>query len=32
MATRTHCPYCSLQCGMQVSGPRRPEISAWDEF
>lgn len=32
MATHTHCPYCSLQCGMQVSGARRPEVGAWPEF
>ncbi|WP_082606158.1 molybdopterin oxidoreductase family protein [Nocardioides sp. Root190] len=33
-ATRTHCPYCSLQCGMQVSRKGRVgiEISAWQEF
>jgi len=36
--TRTHCPYCSLQCGMtlqQVSaGPRRVtlEVQPWAEF
>lgn len=35
---RTHCPYCSLQCGMQVEGPRsarsaaRAEVSTWPEF
>lgn len=33
-ATRTHCPYCSLQCGMQVGRKGRAgiEISAWEEF
>ncbi len=33
-ATRTHCPYCSLQCGMQVGRKGRVgiEISAWEEF
>ena len=35
--TETHCPYCSLQCGMRLravsSGGRRvPEVSAWEEF
>ena len=35
--TETHCPYCSLQCGMKLSagsgGSRRtPEVSAWEEF
>ena len=41
--TETHCPYCSLQCGMRlVSGraaespprPSRgtPEVAAWEEF
>jgi len=33
----THCPYCSLQCGMRLSarsggGRRTPEVSAWEEF
>lgn len=31
-ATETHCPYCSLQCGMRLSGRRVPEVSAWEEF
>ncbi len=30
--TTTHCPYCSLQCGMRLSGRRVPEVSAWEEF
>ena len=30
--TRTHCPYCSLQCGMRLTGRRVPEVSAWPEF
>ncbi|NYG59965.1 assimilatory nitrate reductase catalytic subunit [Nocardioides daedukensis] len=34
---QTHCPYCSLQCGMQLSGTgprgRGPlEVSEWAEF
>lgn len=32
MATETHCPYCSLQCGMRLTGRRVPEVSAWEEF
>jgi assimilatory nitrate reductase catalytic subunit len=32
MATETHCPYCSLQCGMRLAGRRTPEVSAWEEF
>ncbi|HEU4812457.1 MAG TPA: molybdopterin oxidoreductase family protein [Nocardioides sp.] len=28
----THCPYCSLQCGMRLSGRRTLEVSAWEEF
>ena len=29
----THCPYCSLQCGMRLSGSRRGvEVGAWEEF
>ncbi|GAB3014253.1 molybdopterin oxidoreductase [Nocardioides flavus (ex Wang et al. 2016)] len=32
MATETHCPYCSLQCGMRLTGRRTPEVSAWEEF
>lgn len=33
-ATRTHCPYCSLQCGMQVARKGRAgiEIGPWEEF
>lgn len=36
-AVETHCPYCSLQCGMRLavgagSGRRAPEVQAWDEF
>ncbi|MBM7517260.1 molybdopterin oxidoreductase family protein [Nocardioides nitrophenolicus] len=33
-ATPTHCPYCSLQCGMQISRTGRAgiEIGAWPEF
>ncbi len=32
--TRTHCPYCSLQCGMTLEGARRGalEVSPWPEF
>src|SRR5829696_3327823 len=30
--TETHCPYCSLQCGMRLTGRRVPEVSAWEEF
>ncbi|KQV63362.1 nitrite reductase [Nocardioides sp. Root122] len=34
--TQTHCPYCSLQCGMRLGvapgGRRAPEVSAWEEF
>jgi assimilatory nitrate reductase catalytic subunit len=32
MSTETHCPYCSLQCGMRLAGRRSPEVSAWEEF
>jgi assimilatory nitrate reductase catalytic subunit len=34
MATKTHCPYCSLQCGMQLTKARRTavEVEAWPEF
>ena len=28
----THCPYCSLQCGMRLTGRRTPEVAAWQEF
>ncbi|WP_408897692.1 molybdopterin oxidoreductase family protein [Nocardioides sp. R1-1] len=32
--TRTHCPYCSLQCGMAITRQGRGgiEIGAWEEF
>ncbi|MFC4787172.1 molybdopterin oxidoreductase family protein [Nocardioides sp. MAHUQ-72] len=34
--TDTHCPYCSLQCGMRLgrsgAGGRTPEVTAWPEF
>lgn len=30
--TQTHCPYCSLQCGMRLEGARRLEVQAWPEF
>ncbi|HEY0641783.1 MAG TPA: molybdopterin-dependent oxidoreductase, partial [Nocardioides sp.] len=30
--TNTHCPYCSLQCGMKLAGRRTPEVRAWEEF
>ena len=30
--TQTHCPYCSLQCGMTLAGRRTVRVSAWDEF
>jgi assimilatory nitrate reductase catalytic subunit len=31
---RTHCPYCSLQCGMtlRVLGRGKLEVEPWDEF
>ncbi len=31
---KTHCPYCSLQCGMAISRKGRAgiEIGAWEEF
>ena len=37
MTTTTHCPYCSLQCGMRLSGPESArrgtlEVSEWAEF
>jgi assimilatory nitrate reductase catalytic subunit len=32
MTTETHCPYCSLQCGMRLTGRRTPEVSTWEEF
>jgi assimilatory nitrate reductase catalytic subunit len=33
-ATETHCPYCSLQCGMRVSPRGRGglEVGAWEAF
>ncbi len=32
--TRTHCPYCSLQCGMTLEKKGRDalEVQPWDEF
>ena len=30
--TRTHCPYCSLQCGMVLEGRRTLEVRPWPEF
>lgn len=30
--TRTHCPYCSLQCGMTLVGRRTLEVQPWPEF
>lgn len=30
--TDTHCPYCSLQCGMRLAGRRTPQVEAWPEF
>lgn len=30
--TRTHCPYCSLQCGMTLEGRRTLEVGPWPEF
>lgn len=34
MTVTTHCPYCSLQCGMTVGRKGRTgiEIGAWEEF
>jgi assimilatory nitrate reductase catalytic subunit len=33
MATETHCPYCSLQCGMRLAASRRDvAVEPWDEF
>jgi assimilatory nitrate reductase catalytic subunit len=33
MATSTHCPYCSLQCGMRLSSQRRETtVETWTEF
>lgn len=33
-SVKTHCPYCSLQCGMAITRKGRGgiEIGAWDEF
>jgi assimilatory nitrate reductase catalytic subunit len=31
-ATETHCPYCSLQCGMKLTGARSLEVAEWKEF
>ncbi|TWH03822.1 assimilatory nitrate reductase catalytic subunit [Nocardioides sp. J9] len=33
-ATPTHCPYCSLQCGMKVQRKGRAgiEVAAWEQF
>ena len=30
--TKTHCPYCSLQCGMTLQGRRALEVQPWPEF
>lgn len=30
--TATHCPYCSLQCGMVLEGRRTLEVQPWPEF
>ncbi|KRF35105.1 molybdopterin oxidoreductase family protein [Nocardioides sp. Soil805] len=30
--TYTHCPYCSLQCGMRLTGRRTPQVAEWPEF
>lgn len=30
--TETHCPYCSLQCGMRLTGRRTLEVQPWEEF
>jgi assimilatory nitrate reductase catalytic subunit len=30
--TLTHCPYCSLQCGLRLVGARAPQVEAWEEF
>ncbi|MDO9497570.1 MAG: molybdopterin oxidoreductase family protein [Nocardioides sp.] len=32
--TKTHCPYCSLQCGMSLASKGRAalEVQAWPEF
>ncbi|QIK67506.1 molybdopterin oxidoreductase family protein [Nocardioides sp. HDW12B] len=31
-AVETHCPYCSLQCGMRLAGRRTLEVRPWEEF
>ena len=31
-ATDTHCPYCSLQCGMRLEGRRTTTVQPWAEF
>ena len=28
----THCPYCSLQCGMRLSASATLEVEPWEEF
>ncbi len=30
--TRTHCPYCSLQCGMTLTSGRTLEVGPWETF
>jgi assimilatory nitrate reductase catalytic subunit len=31
--TDTHCPYCSLQCGMRLrTGRSAPSVAPWEEF
>jgi assimilatory nitrate reductase catalytic subunit len=30
--TESHCPYCSLQCGMRLVGVRTLEVQPWEEF
>ncbi len=33
MSTNTHCPYCSLQCGMRLTRRgRETVVEPWDEF
>jgi assimilatory nitrate reductase catalytic subunit len=33
VATATHCPYCSLQCGIRiVAGGRPPVLTPWEAF
>ncbi|MCD6638488.1 MAG: molybdopterin-dependent oxidoreductase, partial [Nocardioides sp.] len=31
-STPTHCPFCSLQCGMRLAGRTTPQVRAWPEF